>query len=241
MDRKVCVNCKEEKDISEFYIKKNGRLHSYCDVCRLQSHKDWRARNTEYIIGYNEKNKDYINGQERLYRKKNKEIIKARAKTYNDSHKKEHKKYRDNPINKERLKRNRIKWVGENRNRYNAYFIKYHEDINHRIAHRLRTRIRKALLGVTKHFTLKDVLGCTLDELKLHLESQFTEGMLWTTYGQAEDKWNIDHVRPLKSFTDLSNPEQQKEAFNYKNLQPMWTNDNISKGSLYNGVRKHKK
>jgi len=241
METRVCIKCGEEKDISEFYIKKNGKYHSYCNGCRLKGHREWRNANKKHVDEYKEKTKEYRNAKDKEYREQNREKLRIIAQIYNDSHKKEHKEYRDNPINKKRLKENRKKWLAKNRDKYNEYFTKYHKNINHRIAHRLRTRIRKALLGVTKHFTLKSVLGCTLDELKLHLESQFTGGMSWANYGQAEDKWNIDHIRPLKSFTDLSDPEQQKEAFSYRNLQPMWTKDNISKGSLYNGIRKHKK
>ena len=41
---------------------------------------------------------------------------------------------------------------------------------------------------------------------------------------------HIDHIKPCASF-DLTDPAQQKECFNYKNLQPLWAFDNISKGA----------
>ena len=49
-------------------------------------------------------------------------------------------------------------------------------------------------------------------------------------------KWHLDHIRPCASF-DLSDINQQKECFHYSNFQPLWAKDNISKGSLYNGIR----
>ncbi len=39
---------------------------------------------------------------------------------------------------------------------------------------------------------------------------------------------HVDHIKPCASF-DLSDPEQQRLCFNYKNLQPLWAADNLSK------------
>lgn len=64
--------------------------------------------------------------------------------------------------------------------------------------------------------------------LKKHLEKQFQNGMTWKNH--TKDGWHIDHIIPC-SFFDLSDPEQQKECFNYKNLQPLWAEDNLSKGN----------
>lgn len=76
--------------------------------------------------------------------------------------------------------------------------------------------------------TLK-LLGCSIEQLKTHLQAQFRPGMTWDNYGD----WHIDHIRPCASF-DLTNPEQQRECFNFKNLQPLWAKDNLSKGAKYN-------
>lgn len=71
----------------------------------------------------------------------------------------------------------------------------------------------------------KELLGYTFEEARAHIESQFTKGMSWENYGE----WEIDHIKPVSSF-DLTDPVQQKECFNYKNLQPLWWWDNIAKG-----------
>lgn len=44
------------------------------------------------------------------------------------------------------------------------------------------------------------LVGCTVDELRAHLESTWTEGMSWETYGRGENCWVIDHIKPLASF-----------------------------------------
>jgi hypothetical protein len=71
-----------------------------------------------------------------------------------------------------------------------------------------------------------ELLGCTGNELKNHLESKFTEGMNWENQG----KWHIDHIIPCSSF-DMAKLEEQKKCFHYTNLQPLWAIDNIKKSN----------
>jgi hypothetical protein len=100
--------------------------------------------------------------------------------------------------------------------------------IRHVLGCRLRAILKK--LKAKKAGDAITLLGCTLDELKVHLESQFTDGMTWDNYGFGKDKWTVDHILPLSSF-DLVQPEQQLKANHYTNLQPMWCFDNIAKGN----------
>lgn len=97
---------------------------------------------------------------------------------------------------------------------------KYKTDINFRLAQVLRKRLYSAI----KNGSAIKNLGCPIEELKDHLEAQFTEGMTWDNYGE----WHIDHIVPLAKF-DLTNEDQLKEACNYNNLQPLWAKDNLSK------------
>jgi len=97
-------------------------------------------------------------------------------------------------------------------------------DIKFRILCYLRSRIGSALKRNSKITSTVELLSCSVDKLKKHLESQFKSGMTWNNYG----KWHIDHIRPCASF-DLSKAEEQKKCFNYKNLQPLWAKDNLEK------------
>jgi hypothetical protein len=72
-------------------------------------------------------------------------------------------------------------------------------------------------------------LGCSVEELKTHLESKFQTGMTWENWGRGFGKWNIDHVMPLSAF-DLTERAQFLIACNYTNLQPLWYEENQSKG-----------
>ena len=99
------------------------------------------------------------------------------------------------------------------------------------ILKRLRSRLYQAV--VNKAGRTKELLGCTIDELMLHLESQFTDGMSW----ENRHLWHIDHIRPCSSF-DLTDAEQQRQCFHYTNLQPLWAADNRAKSDRLDWVKK---
>lgn len=107
-------------------------------------------------------------------------------------------------------------------------------NINFKIADTLRRRINSALRKGKKQNHTLDLIGCSIEYLISCLENKFLGGMSWENYGTV---WEIDHIRPCASF-DLSDINQQKECFNYKNLQPLFSRDNRIKSSMYNG-RKH--
>lgn len=77
----------------------------------------------------------------------------------------------------------------------------------------------------------RKINGCTIEELKNYIGSQFQEGMNWENYGLYG--WHIDHKKTIASF-DLTNREQFLEACHYSNLQPLWANDNLKKSNKLN-------
>jgi hypothetical protein len=103
---------------------------------------------------------------------------------------------------------------------------RYNSDPEHRLKHILRVRIQKALKLNCKKTSSVELLGCSISEYRIYLESKFTEGMNWDNYGRKG--WHIDHIIPCDSF-NLSDPEQQKQCFHYTNTQPLWWNDNLKK------------
>ncbi len=92
----------------------------------------------------------------------------------------------------------------------------------------LKSRLYGALKskGIRKTIATMKLAGCSLEFLKQHLESQFLQGMSWDNYGE----WHIDHKIPCKAF-DLTDSEEQKRCFHYKNLQPLWAIDNLRKNA----------
>jgi hypothetical protein len=88
----------------------------------------------------------------------------------------------------------------------------------------LRNRINSAIKRGTKQGSAARDLGCSIEELKTHLEKQFKVGMTWDNWGE----WHIDHIVPLSSF-DLNNRQQFLQAVNFSNLQPLWAEENLRK------------
>ena len=100
------------------------------------------------------------------------------------------------------------------------------KDPGYRIARNLRNRLWYALEGRAASQQTLQLLGCSIADLKQHLQQQFSEGMSWENYGD----WHVDHIRPCASF-DLTDPAQQAICLHFSNLQPLWAFDNLSKGA----------
>ena len=115
----------------------------------------------------------------------------------------------------------------ENRDKINArtkvYLSnRYRKDVNFRLICKTRSRIRQALSGRVKSSSTKDILGIDIDTYKKLLEFQFTPEMNWSNT-------EVDHVKPICLF-DVSRDEELREAFNWKNTQPLLKHDHQRKG-----------
>ena len=70
-------------------------------------------------------------------------------------------------------------------------------------------------------------VGCSFEEAKRRIESQFTRGMTWENYGSF---WTLDHIVPLSSF-DLRDERQRMFVNHISNLRPLNAKENIRKGN----------
>lgn len=213
---KKCKQCNEEKDESLF--PKTGRL---CKACKKLYWADYYQKNrTEIRQAYAEDN-----SYAKEYYQANKEKIKAKEvdpEWWADYYAR----------NGERIREQTRSYYQENRDKVHARRRKYvsqryKEDIQYRLSMQLRRRFSSAVQGKTKGGSAVRDLGCTIVELKAHLESKFWPGMTWDNYGLKG--WHIDHIIPLSSF-NLEDPDQVKKACHYTNLQPLWAEDNLKKG-----------
>lgn len=108
------------------------------------------------------------------------------------------------------------------------HYNKRKTDVLYNLIDTLRNRTfhatrRKFWRKTTKFY---DYIGCTLEELKIHLESQFQPGMTWDNH--TSDGWHIDHKISLAS---AKTSEELYKLCHYSNLQPLWAIDNKRKGS----------
>lgn len=173
-----------------------------------------KERNLRYIQKHPEKRLETC----RQYRANNPEKVRAAGNKWN-------RKNRDRCLeNGRRYKREHVLEEREYRRLYVSRRIK--TDINYRIRHFLRNRIKHALKHVKKSKRTEQLVGCSIDYLRNHIEAQFNYGMSWENHSQHG--WHIDHKKPCASF-DLSDPEQQEICFHYTNLQPLWAEENRRK------------
>lgn len=105
---------------------------------------------------------------------------------------------------------------------------RYANDLHYMLEKRMRARMWAALrvASTRKIATTIQLLGCTGAELKKYLEDRFLPGMSW----ELRKEIHIDHIVPIRRF-DLSDPAQQHACFHYTNLQPLWKQQNLLKGS----------
>ena len=80
--------------------------------------------------------------------------------------------------------------------------------------------------GKSKSSPTKDNLGIDIDLCRKWIEWQMTSDMTW-------DNIEIDHVKRICLF-DVSKDEELREAFNWKNTQPLLKEVHQQKGAKFN-------
>jgi hypothetical protein len=73
----------------------------------------------------------------------------------------------------------------------------------------------------------QEILGCSFEDFKLHLESQFDENMNWENQGSY---WHMDHIIPISS---AETKEEVYRLNHYTNFQPLYWLDNLKKSDKY--------
>jgi len=216
----ICNSCKKKLDAENYQKQQKHRLAKAKEYYYKNSHKK-----KQYQKEYHSKNRENILSkwkQQRLDKKQDRNCVVCGTKIPKEikgdriycSIKCASKQNRDN--NSQNWKYQRAEYK---RNRYS-------EDIIFNLKERCRSRTRAFFKwqGKTKSKTTQDLLGCDWETLKNHIESQFVDGMSWDN----KEEWHIDHIIPLASATT----EKEVCALsNYKNLQPLWIEDNLKKGS----------
>jgi len=173
------------------------------------------------------KRKDSIDGRRNECKVCRKPVKSNKKYDYGKDYFKQHsKKYREaNPVKAKKIAKSyRDNNKEKEKARVNRFRIKNKELIAWR---RLLTRTLYVLNHEKKNGKTIELLGYSAIQLKIHLESLFTEGMSWDNYGE----WHIDHKKPVSRF-DKDTPMSVVNCL--CNLQPLWAFDNISKGNKLN-------
>jgi hypothetical protein len=172
--------------------------------------KRWRDKNPAkqrtLTLSWQRKNRDRINKQYRDRYAANPELYRAKLKA---------KRERMGEKYRAQIKRSRTK------TRSTTEGMLYH---------RMSQSVRSALLGSKRKCKWENLLGYSVEELKAHLESQFTEEMTWDKFFGGGI--HIDHVIPRMNFNYISpNDLQFKQCWALSNLRPIWPKENSVSGA----------
>jgi hypothetical protein len=184
-----------------------------------------------------DRKKYYLNNKAKRIKSKN-VIVMSDTEKY----KKQYRKYivyqeEYRKKNREKINQKIREWYYKNKDRVRANQRIYEREGAYRnsLHFKIKDGMRKRILEVLKRDggkktqrTMK-LVGCTVEELKQHIEKKFKPGMSW----KKRHLFHIDHIIPCASF-DLTKLSQQKKCFHYTNLQPLWAIDNIKKGAKLN-------
>ena len=159
--------------------------------------KLWKEKNKDKVDKYNQKYRDQNPDKVKEWRKENAEYVKEYRKNYKQNNKEKRNEYEK---------------------RKKATDPKY----------KLGCDIRRTIIDSFKqNFFNKisktyEILGCTLDEFKLHLENKFEPWMNWDNRGLYNGEfnygWDIDHIIPVDTAETI---EDLIRLNHYTNLQPL--------------------
>jgi hypothetical protein len=103
---------------------------------------------------------------------------------------------------------------------------RYKNDPIYNLNMRIRCSISRAIRKNGRSKKIEKMFNYTIDELKIHIEKQFTKGMSWDKYLNGEI--HIDHIIPVSSF-DFTTFDQWNACYGLPNLRPLWARDNLIK------------
>ena len=159
-----------------------------------------------------------------------KEKIKQKYHDNKEERRRRANSYNANPKHKKRKQTYDIEYRKRNAKKIDTRVYEWRKERMKRdplfkFKERLKTRVYSAFrsIGMKKPKRSFAILNGNLEQIKNHIESQFTEGMTWENYG----KWHADHIIPI--FLGKTKEEMVKLC-HYNNLQPLWAIDNLRKG-----------
>lgn len=224
------MKTKEER--AKYYLENKTRIQAQRKEYNLVNKEKRKEARRKYYL----KNKESIKVKDKQYISDNLEKVKIRRqKLY--IRKKEEIKIKDRVIyknNKEKIKFKNKQWNIDNPTYMKEYNRRYFRERKATDPlFKLKCDIR-CLIGscFRKQFLRKsrktnEILGCTFEEFKVHLEKQFDKNMNWDNHGSY---WEIDHIKPISL---AKNKEEVIELNHFTNLRPLEKSENRAKSNKY--------
>jgi len=237
IEHKCCTKCNKWKEVKMYY-----RCLAYCKDC----HKKWRQKNNKKkpwleqkrLKRLRERYKNDPNYREKM-KKKSKKRWHTDARYREREKKRMREKYENNfDLLQQKRKKERNRYQNDHvyrerqlERKKQLHHERYKIDPVYTTMMLLRGRLRSAIQLNLKSDLTKRLLGKNINSVTVHLEKQFHNYMSWRNKG-GKSGWHLDHRIPCKAW-DFNSPVDQHVCFWYKNLQPLWAKDNLSKGAKY--------
>jgi hypothetical protein len=232
--RSECKECSKLYQLENKDRIKQYQSNRYNNIKETESYKimkkSYNERNKEQMYEFNkkyrEKNKETLSEQKKLYYEQNKEEILVKRKEYYESMT-SNEDFRK--VLRERTRINTKSYRDRNKEMLSQKIKdKKKSDPLFRLSDSIRTLIWISInkMGYKKNSKTSNILGCSFEEFKSYIESQFNDNMTWENYGE----WHLDHKTPV-SWAETE--EQVYELNKYTNFQPLWEFDNLSKGNKW--------
>ncbi len=232
MENKKCSSCKQIRIVEEFGKSsraKDGK-RSQCKLCEAEYRLTLKISNKSVEIkkcstckiekkienfSKNSSQKDnYCNRCKSCVKKHyddNADLILKRNSTYRKENSEKH------------LKSRRLK--------YQEYYSKPIIKLSINISNLIRGSLKN-----NKSQKTEDILKCTVDEFKRHIESQFLNWMSWSNHGNCgineyNCSWDLDHIIPIS----YAKTEEEVYLLNHwSNFQPLCSK--INRGYKNNNI-----
>jgi hypothetical protein len=221
---KACRECGNEryKNNKDAIIERTKEYRKNNKDAIRERTKEYRKNNKDAIREYLKNNKDAIRDRKKEYYKNNKDAIRDRQEEYRKNNKDTIREYYKN--NKGTIR----EYCKNNKDAIRDRKKEYRK--NNPLNAFTRGSIKRIELAVGKERINRAELelGYTQKKFIKHIESQFKDGMSW----ENRSEWHIDHIKPIKAFIDegVTDPAIINAL---DNLQPLWANENLSKGAKY--------
>ena len=207
-----------------------------------QRYEELMLKSAEKLKRYNEKNAEKVKADAARRYLEDREQRLQKARDYYIQNKKAVNKRNSEygKKNAEHLKKKANEYRAANRDKSRAWARKYGKVHRAKLTDKLREKRRsdpifrlkdairgsiRAYLGSrkTRRGSTFEIVGCTPDFLREHLEGQFKPGMTWDNYGSH---WHVDHRIPLASGRTS---DEVKGLSHWTNLQPLEALENLIK------------
>lgn len=197
---RICKNCQIQHPI-DYFISKNKSnkdiFHRVCKECRYE-------RNRKRYWDNIEDSRKYFRDRAAKTYQKHKSVISERA---------------SQSTAKEKKRQYNREYTAQRRTEDQVYKLKMNIRNLIKFCFRKKNHIKKS--------KTVNILGCSIENFKHHIESQFEEWMNWDNYGLFNGipghGWDIDHIIPIVT---AKTTEDIITLNHFTNLRPLCSYEN---------------